>query len=159
MDTCIPGNAPGEPRLGQRRTPEMSYRYVYVYGIKNGQVIFVRKKGRNTWELPGGKIEPGETPEETAGREFLEETGYNIDIIQSVETDESEKLAFIGKIGDKMTGYDEREIEEIKLFNCEQIPDKDILSFPYTAYEKILADINGYIDQSRFQDIAQQRRE
>ena len=32
--------------------------------------------GKIIWEIPGGVIDPGETPFETARRELLEETGF-----------------------------------------------------------------------------------
>lgn len=41
-----------------------------------GQVLLVHHTyGRLNWELPGGGAMPGESPEETATRELLEETG------------------------------------------------------------------------------------
>jgi 8-oxo-dGTP diphosphatase len=33
------------------------------------------------WEFPGGKIEPGETPEQAALRECLEETGVTAEVL------------------------------------------------------------------------------
>jgi ADP-ribose pyrophosphatase len=47
------------------KTQEVLLIRLYRHGV--GQII---------WEIPGGVIDPGETPLETAQRELLEETGY-----------------------------------------------------------------------------------
>jgi len=43
--------------------------------IRDGKVLLLRNE-REEWELPGGKIDPGETPEECVAREITEETGW-----------------------------------------------------------------------------------
>jgi 8-oxo-dGTP pyrophosphatase MutT (NUDIX family) len=44
------------------------------------EVILIRQYrhgvGKVIWEIPGGVVDPGETPLQAAGRELLEETGY-----------------------------------------------------------------------------------
>jgi 8-oxo-dGTP pyrophosphatase MutT (NUDIX family) len=40
--------------------------------------VLLLKNARDEWELPGGRIEIGETPEECVAREILEETGWNV---------------------------------------------------------------------------------
>ena len=47
--------------------------------IENGKV-WLRKNERDEWELPGGKIDPGEQPEETVLRELSEELGFTSEV-------------------------------------------------------------------------------
>jgi ADP-ribose pyrophosphatase len=48
--------------------------------LDDGRICFVENYrasiGRRLVELPAGTLEPGEDPDETAGRELAEETGY-----------------------------------------------------------------------------------
>ena len=49
---------------------------------KDGRIIIAQRKSKDhlagKWEFPGGKIEPGETPEECLARELKEE--FNIEV-------------------------------------------------------------------------------
>jgi len=49
--------------------------YVVIASRRGDKWIFVRHRERNTWELPAGHIEAGETAFEAAQRELFEETG------------------------------------------------------------------------------------
>jgi len=50
-------------------------KYVVICASYQNKWLFVRHKERTTWEVPGGHIEAGETPDEAADRELREETG------------------------------------------------------------------------------------
>lgn len=56
-----------------------------VICTRDGQVLYVRKS-KSKWNLPGGKIEAGETPAQAAARELSEETGLeNLDLSYRAE--------------------------------------------------------------------------
>ena len=49
--------------------------FVVIMARHQGKWLFVRHRGRTTWEIPGGHREPGEDPDAAARRELNEETG------------------------------------------------------------------------------------
>ena len=53
---------------------------VRTYLIENGKILVINYKQHDNgfYDIPGGKIEEGETKEETSIREFKEETGITI---------------------------------------------------------------------------------
>lgn len=54
-----------------------------VLALKDGRVLLVKRAmdpGRGSWCFPGGFIEMGETPQQAAARECLEESGFEVEI-------------------------------------------------------------------------------
>lgn len=49
-----------------------------------GVLVGRRRDGEPPWVFPGGKIEPGESPEDAAVREVVEETGLRVRAIESI---------------------------------------------------------------------------
>lgn len=97
-----------------------------------GKWMFVRQKGKETWELPGGTHEINETITETAERELFEETGakkFSLTPIGistvNVDGRQSYGLLFYSEVSE-LGQLPNSEIEEVKLF--EGLPEN--LTYP-----------------------------
>ncbi|MCW4055278.1 MAG: NUDIX hydrolase [Candidatus Bathyarchaeota archaeon] len=97
--------------------------------VKRGTVVF-----RGYWALPGGRVDPGETVEQTVVREIKEETGLEVEVTRKlgeyheqgvqdgIEYDYYPACFVVKPIGGQLKRAEE-EIEQIRLFNLHEIPD------------------------------------
>lgn len=80
---------------------------IITYTIDNDNVLYlILQYGAGHWDFPKGKMEPGETKQETALRELMEETGLNAEIDDNFE----EKIHYI------FTDYDKQLAEKTVYF-------------------------------------------
>jgi len=56
---------------------------VYAVAFSGDRFLMVFNEKRAGWEMPGGRIEDGESAEDAAKREFFEEAGYDIEILNT----------------------------------------------------------------------------
>ncbi|WP_236023118.1 (deoxy)nucleoside triphosphate pyrophosphohydrolase [Dictyobacter formicarum] len=114
----------------------------------NGKILIARrKKGdapEHKWEFPGGKIEPGETPEQCLKREMMEEFGVEVEVkdffcsaIYRYQHIEIELLAY-------HTVYLEGEFQlnahaEIKWITLEELKDYDFAEADIPIAHKLYA--------------------
>jgi 8-oxo-dGTP diphosphatase len=97
--------------------------------IKRATVPF-----KSYWALPGGRVDLGETVEQTIIREVKEETGFDIAVVSKVGEYHAQGVqgrveydyyptCFLVKIVSREIKKQESEIEDIKLFSLNEIPE------------------------------------
>ncbi len=61
--------------VDENRVADYAPRFALMLAHAGKSVLLAFSRLRRVWELPGGLIDPGETPREAAIRELFEETG------------------------------------------------------------------------------------
>lgn len=112
--------------------------------VQSGRVLMVRRRvreGELSWQFPAGAIEPGETAEEAAVRETLEETGLTVEATkllgERVHPKTGRAMSYTAcrvLDGEAVVG-DEEEIAEIAWVAHEEISE----FVPYGLFEPVQA--------------------
>ncbi len=117
-----------------------------------GCILLQRRTDNGLWGVPGGMMEPGESVEDTARRELLEETGLTVDRLvfygifsgpgyfhRYPNGDEVHNVAavFWAAIGDAEPHGDGREVSETQFFPMAALPGD--LSPPSDTYVRRFA--------------------
>ncbi len=105
-------------------------RYVYGIAFRGDEFIMVFNPRRDGWEMPGGKIEEGESDLEAMKREFREEVGREF-IPFAFRTDADGVTVFAGELGGPALPA------EMEWQGFRELPRK--LSFPLCEYLPLIA--------------------
>lgn len=95
------GNHRGNQLLELERVAEDSLKDIFVsimIAHYQGQTVLVYNNWRKTWELPGGRIDDGETAREAAIRECFEESGQeakNVAFLAQLRLEEAKDARLI----------------------------------------------------------------
>lgn len=125
-----------------------------------GKVLLARrerewhKEAHNKWEFPGGKVDFGEEPVQTAIRETKEETGFDIEVIDLISkilsskwvSDEREAqqilICYVGNLIGGSACLDDHGVNKIEWFNPEEIFDLECLPGTKEFLKEYLTNVN-----------------
>jgi len=121
--------------MDKQMNEKLEYTFI-VAGVvieKDDKFLLVQEKKANVygkWNLPAGKVDKGYSIEETAIKEAKEETGYDVELIEKLVTDqktvnEPVKHSFLAKIIGGELKFPEDEILDAKWFALEEIKEKE----------------------------------
>jgi 8-oxo-dGTP diphosphatase len=71
-----------------------------LFADNAGRVLLVEPTYKSTWEIPGGRVEPGETPREACVRELQEELGAALEpgpllVVDWAPRDGADRILFV----------------------------------------------------------------
>ncbi len=135
----------GEPNTGN---PSENFLLIVTAIIRDteGKILLQKRadpdipEADGKWETPGGKINPGETPEEAIIRECREETGYTVALTRKLRS--SQNLTWEMKDGSKILTHDicfeaypvkegprpfDKKVSDVRWFSQDEIDSLDLL--------------------------------
>ena len=119
-----------------------------IVPFPDDKILLIKRRTppfKGYWALPGGRVDAGETVEQTIVREVKEETGLDVAIVHKIgeyhEQGVQDGLRYdyyptcfvVKKLSREITKQ-KSEIEEIKLFSLDQLP--ATLAFEHTQMIK-----------------------
>ena len=108
-----------------------------IIPFKENKILLIKRNTipfKGYWGLPGGRMDPGETIEQTVVREVKEETGLDVEIVRKigeyVEKGINDDVDYeyyptcflVKRVGGEIKRQ-ESEIQDIQLFSLKELPD------------------------------------
>ncbi len=122
---------------------------VVIIRSKKGEVL-LQKRPEGRWGLPGGLMNLGESFEQVAVREVLEETGLHIQSLKLLHVFSGEDTYVKGENGDEFYSvtavfitdqikgdiqFETPETIDVQYFNCSELPDQMVGSHRKFIYQ------------------------
>jgi ADP-ribose pyrophosphatase YjhB (NUDIX family) len=120
-----------------------------------GRILLVRPTYKSYWDIPGGYVEPGETPRTACIREVHEELGIRPTIGELLTVDwaphpnEGDKVLFIfdgGTLSDEMLAqvqFQDGEIDQYDFVTIDRLPELTIDRLTHRLRESLAARRGG----------------
>lgn len=116
-------------QLGKRVRIDHPEASAMIPFITESEILMVRQfryaLGRETIEIPAGKVDPGEKPDECVIRELKEETGYEARRVERLYT-YAPAIGYSNELIHIFSGYDlqriQKTIDEREIASVERIP-------------------------------------
>ncbi|MET9447288.1 NUDIX hydrolase [Streptomyces cinerochromogenes] len=119
---------------------------------RDGCVLMVRRRvaeGQLSWQFPAGEIEPGESPEQAAVRETLEEVGMHVTALkllgERIHPKTGRSMSYVACAVESGTPHvaDDEELDEV-----EWVRHAEIAEFvPYGLFSPVQAYLDAALSQ------------
>lgn len=114
--------------------------FAYAIAFQDDEFVMVRHRGR-AWEMPGGRLEEGESFEHAAVREFSEETGMALEPVGVLDVEGGKVV--VGLVHSRCCAPSPSdEIAEVRVFK--ELPEE--LSFPLVEYADMLVQAKHVVE-------------